>query len=103
MSKIALVTAASLALPRGGRPGLPGLQGGAQRLYDRPLQDAGRYADQGQLGRPGWLQTDLGGAENRAAAPTPASEGAEVVAAMACLPDDGPTGSFVDRDGPVAW
>jgi NAD(P)-dependent dehydrogenase (short-subunit alcohol dehydrogenase family) len=52
---------------------------------------------------PGWLQTDLGGAENRAAAPTPASDGAEVVAAMACVPDDGPTGSFVDRDGPVAW
>jgi NAD(P)-dependent dehydrogenase (short-subunit alcohol dehydrogenase family) len=52
---------------------------------------------------PGWLQTDLGGAENRAAAPTPAAEGAEVVVGMACLPDDGPTGSFVDRDGPVAW
>ena len=28
---------------------------------------------------PGWLQTDLGGAGNRAAAPTPAAEGAEVV------------------------
>ena len=52
---------------------------------------------------PGWLQTDLGGAENRAAAPTPAAEGAEVVVAMAILPDNGPTGSFVDRDGPVAW
>ena len=52
---------------------------------------------------PGWLQTDLGGADNRAAAPTPATEGAEVVVEMACLADDGPTGSFVDRDGPVAW
>jgi NAD(P)-dependent dehydrogenase (short-subunit alcohol dehydrogenase family) len=52
---------------------------------------------------PGWLQTDLGGADNRAAAPTSAGEGAEIVVEMACLPDDGPTGSFVDRDGPVAW
>jgi NAD(P)-dependent dehydrogenase (short-subunit alcohol dehydrogenase family) len=52
---------------------------------------------------PGWLQTDLGGADNRAAAPTPAGEGAEIVVEMACLPDDGPTGSFVDRDGLVAW
>jgi len=52
---------------------------------------------------PGWLQTGLGGPDNRAAAPMTAAEGAEVVVEMACLPDDGPTGSFVDRDGPVAW
>ena len=52
---------------------------------------------------PGWLQTGLGGADNRAAAPMTAAEGAEIVTEMACLPDDGPTGSFVDRDGPVAW
>ena len=52
---------------------------------------------------PGWLQTGLGGPDNRAAAPTTAAEGAEIVVEMACLPDDGPTGSFVDRDGPVAW
>ena len=52
---------------------------------------------------PGWLQTGLGGPDNRAAAPTTAAAGAEIVVAMACLPDDGPMGSFVDRDGPVAW
>ena len=52
---------------------------------------------------PGWLQTDLGGPDNRAAAPMTAAEGARIVVEMACLPDDGPTGQFVDRDGPVAW
>ena len=52
---------------------------------------------------PGWLQTGLGGLDNRAAAPMTAAEGAEIVVDMACLPADGPTGSFVDRDGPVAW
>ena len=35
-------------------------------------------------------------------APTTATEGAEIVTAMAAA-DDGPTGTFVDRDGPVAW
>jgi NAD(P)-dependent dehydrogenase (short-subunit alcohol dehydrogenase family) len=52
---------------------------------------------------PGWLQTGLGGPDNRAAAPMTAAEGAEIVVDMACVGDDGPTGSFVDRDGPVAW
>jgi len=52
---------------------------------------------------PGWLQTDLGGPDNRAAAPMTAAEGAEIVAAMACVGDDGPSGAFVDRDGPVSW
>jgi NAD(P)-dependent dehydrogenase (short-subunit alcohol dehydrogenase family) len=52
---------------------------------------------------PGWLQTGLGGPDNRAAAPMTAGEGAEIVVEMACLAEDGPTGSFVDRDGSVAW
>jgi NAD(P)-dependent dehydrogenase (short-subunit alcohol dehydrogenase family) len=52
---------------------------------------------------PGWMQTDLGGPDNRAAAPMTATEGARIVVEMACLADDGPTGQFVDRDGPVAW
>jgi NAD(P)-dependent dehydrogenase (short-subunit alcohol dehydrogenase family) len=52
---------------------------------------------------PGWLQTDLGGPDNRAAAPMTAAEGAEIVAAMACVGDDGPSGAFLDRDGPVSW
>ena len=52
---------------------------------------------------PGWLQTDLGGADNRAAAPMTADEGAEIAVEMATLADDGPSGSFVDRAGAVAW
>ena len=52
---------------------------------------------------PGWVQTDLGGPENRAAAPTTADEAAQIVVDMASIPDDGPTGRFVDRAGTVAW
>ena len=52
---------------------------------------------------PGWVQTDLGGPENRAAAPTTADDAAAIVADMASIPDDGPTGRFVDREGTVAW
>jgi NAD(P)-dependent dehydrogenase (short-subunit alcohol dehydrogenase family) len=52
---------------------------------------------------PGWVQTDLGGPDNRAAAPLTAAEGARPIVAMATLSDDGPTGTFVDGDGPVPW
>jgi NAD(P)-dependent dehydrogenase (short-subunit alcohol dehydrogenase family) len=52
---------------------------------------------------PGWVQTDLGGPENRAAAPITATDAARVVADMATLGDDGPTGRFVDHEGAVAW
>ncbi len=52
---------------------------------------------------PGFVQTDLGGPENRAAAPLTAVEASEIVADTALIPDDGPTGQFLDRDGPVAW
>ena len=52
---------------------------------------------------PGWVQTDLGGPENRAAAPTTADDAAQIVVDMALVPDDGPTGRFVDADGTVAW
>ena len=52
---------------------------------------------------PGWVQTDLGGPENRAAAPTTADEAAQIVVDMASIPEDGPTGQFVDRQGTVAW
>ena len=52
---------------------------------------------------PGWVQTDLGGPENRAAAPTTADDAAQIVAELASIRDDGPTGGFVDRDGSVAW
>ena len=84
-------------------PGLPGLQGGAQRLHIALAKTLAATDVKVNSVCPGWLQTGLGGPDNRAAAPMTAAEGAEVVVEMACLPDDGPTGSFVDRDGPVAW
>jgi NAD(P)-dependent dehydrogenase (short-subunit alcohol dehydrogenase family) len=52
---------------------------------------------------PGWVQTDLGGPDNRAAALLPAHEAARIVVAMATLGDDGPSGHFLDQDGTVPW
>jgi NAD(P)-dependent dehydrogenase (short-subunit alcohol dehydrogenase family) len=52
---------------------------------------------------PGWVQTDLGGPENRAAASATADDAAQIVADMASISDDGPTGRFVDAEGTVAW
>ena len=52
---------------------------------------------------PGWVQTDLGGPDNRAAAPTAAADAAEVVVAAALLDGSGPTGTFFDAGGTVAW
>jgi NAD(P)-dependent dehydrogenase (short-subunit alcohol dehydrogenase family) len=52
---------------------------------------------------PGWVQTDLGGPDNRAAAPMTPDEGARIVTRMALIADDGPTGGFFDGDGPVRW
>lgn len=52
---------------------------------------------------PGWLKTDLGGPENRAAAPMTAAAGAVIAVEMAGIAEDGPTGRFFDAAGPVAW
>lgn len=52
---------------------------------------------------PGWVQTDLGGPDKRAAAPTTATEAARVVATAALLDPDGPSGSFFDAAGPIGW
>jgi NAD(P)-dependent dehydrogenase (short-subunit alcohol dehydrogenase family) len=52
---------------------------------------------------PGWVQTDLGGPQNRAAAPTTAGDAAQVVADLALIGADGPTGGFFDAAGPVRW
>jgi NAD(P)-dependent dehydrogenase (short-subunit alcohol dehydrogenase family) len=52
---------------------------------------------------PGWVQTDLGGPESRAAAPTPPDEAAQIVAELALIGEDGPSGRFLDRAGAVAW
>jgi NAD(P)-dependent dehydrogenase (short-subunit alcohol dehydrogenase family) len=51
---------------------------------------------------PGSVQTDLAPG-NREQAPLTTEEGSRIVVEMAGLPDDGPTGTFVDRDGTVAW
>ena len=52
---------------------------------------------------PGWVQTDLGGPDNRAAAPLTAADAARVVVAAACLPADEPSGQFIDAAGTVPW
>jgi NAD(P)-dependent dehydrogenase (short-subunit alcohol dehydrogenase family) len=48
---------------------------------------------------PGWIKTDMGG-EN---APTEMSEGGKTSAALATLPDDGPTGGFFHLGQPMPW
>lgn len=48
---------------------------------------------------PGWVATDLGGAE----APRTVQQGAVAPVRLATLPSDGPTGGFFDEDGAVAW
>ncbi len=52
---------------------------------------------------PGWVKTDLGGPDNKAAAPMTPDEGAAIVTQMALVGADGPTGGFFDRSGPVRW
>ncbi|WP_235737805.1 SDR family oxidoreductase [Nocardioides alcanivorans] len=52
---------------------------------------------------PGWVQTDLGGPVNRAAAPTTADEAAQIIATAALLDDEGPSGTFFDAAGAVGW
>jgi NAD(P)-dependent dehydrogenase (short-subunit alcohol dehydrogenase family) len=51
---------------------------------------------------PGFVQTDLT-PMSREQAPLTADEASLAVAAMALAGHDGPTGTFVDRDGVVAW
>lgn len=52
---------------------------------------------------PGWVRTDLGGPESKAAAPTEPEDAARVVVDLALIGDDGPTGGFFDAEGPVRW
>jgi NAD(P)-dependent dehydrogenase (short-subunit alcohol dehydrogenase family) len=51
---------------------------------------------------PGFVQTDLTPV-NRTQAPLTAEEAAEVVHRAATLPDDAPSGTFVDAAGTVPW
>jgi NAD(P)-dependent dehydrogenase (short-subunit alcohol dehydrogenase family) len=52
---------------------------------------------------PGWVQTDLGGEANKAAAPLTPEQASELIARVALLGEDGPTGAFLDANGTVAW
>jgi len=52
---------------------------------------------------PGWVQTDLGGSQNKTDAPLTPEQAARVVVGMALLDRDGPTGTFSDADGTVDW
>jgi len=48
---------------------------------------------------PGWVKTDMGGEQ----APMELSEGGKTSAALATLPDDGPTGGFFHMGKPLPW
>ncbi len=48
---------------------------------------------------PGWVKTDMGGPQ----APMDLSEGAKTGAALATLPDDGPSGGFFHLGKPLPW
>lgn len=48
---------------------------------------------------PGWVQTDMGGAD----APLAIEEGAKTSVALALLPEDGPTGKFFHLDKELPW
>jgi NAD(P)-dependent dehydrogenase (short-subunit alcohol dehydrogenase family) len=48
---------------------------------------------------PGWVKTDMGGPQ----APMELSEGAKTSAALATLPDDGPSGGYFHLGKPLPW
>ncbi|MGA9672879.1 MAG: SDR family oxidoreductase [Terracidiphilus sp.] len=48
---------------------------------------------------PGWVKTDMGGDQ----APMDISEGGKTSAALATLPDDGPTGGYFHLGQPLPW
>jgi NAD(P)-dependent dehydrogenase (short-subunit alcohol dehydrogenase family) len=48
---------------------------------------------------PGWVKTDMGGPE----APMELSEGGKTSAALALLPNDGPTGGYFHLGQPLPW
>ena len=48
---------------------------------------------------PGWVRTDMGGAE----AELTVEQGADTLVWLATLPDNGPTGGFFRKREPIAW
>ncbi len=48
---------------------------------------------------PGYTATDLNGNSG----PQTVQEGAEIIVRLALLPDDGPTGGYFEREGPLTW
>jgi NAD(P)-dependent dehydrogenase (short-subunit alcohol dehydrogenase family) len=48
---------------------------------------------------PGWVKTDMGGEQ----APMELSEGGKTSAALATLPDDGPSGGYFHQGQPLPW
>ena len=48
---------------------------------------------------PGWVKTDMGGEQ----APMELSEGGKTSAALATLPDDGPSGGYFHLGKPLPW
>ena len=48
---------------------------------------------------PGWVRTDMGGPS----APRSVQEGADGIAWLATLPDDGPTGGFFRDKRTIPW
>lgn len=53
---------------------------------------------------PGWVQTDLGGDQNRLVAPTSPEDASRIVARLALANgDDAPNGGFFDLAGEVRW
>ncbi len=48
---------------------------------------------------PGYTATDLNGHQGTQTV----EEGTDAIVAMACIGPDGPSGTFTDRSGPVAW
>lgn len=51
---------------------------------------------------PGFVQTDLTPI-NRDQAPLSADQAAQIIVTAATLPDDAPSGTFIDANGPVPW
>ena len=60
------------------------------------LRDAGIKVNSAN---PGYTATDL----NAHSGPQTVEEGAEIIVRLALAPDDGPTGGFFEREGPLDW